>query len=100
MAQTAQNLHPTSPTSFHHGITYTSYQGNTFALKFNTSGEVCLSDALEVKLCDLFVLLFRIRTRCHTFRSFSLRSVCGYMPNGSQSVFLMGGHLKFQLQSN
>lgn len=25
-------------TSFHHGITYTSYEGNTFAVKFNTSG--------------------------------------------------------------
>ncbi|MEW5304056.1 MAG: hypothetical protein WDW38_003450 [Sanguina aurantia] len=44
MAQTAQDLHPTSPRTFHHGITYTSYQGNTFALKFNTSGSRILVD--------------------------------------------------------
>jgi hypothetical protein len=27
-------------TSFHHGITYTSYEVNTFSLKFNTSGQL------------------------------------------------------------
>jgi hypothetical protein len=24
--------------SFHHGVTYTSYEGNAFAVKFNTTG--------------------------------------------------------------
>lgn len=29
---------PARAKSFHHGITYTSYEVNTFQLKFNTSG--------------------------------------------------------------
>lgn len=44
--QPSQAAAPSSSKTFHHGITYVSYEGNSFWLKFNNSGELLSSSNL------------------------------------------------------
>lgn len=38
----SQQQQPHQQTTFHHGITYVSYEGNSFAVKFNNTGALLL----------------------------------------------------------